>query len=634
MINPQSRQTSTIFDFVQIIQFQIVYVTIYREIMMERLNEVLPHVQASEVRLSYVEELFPDLKDHPYIVLHKNVPGIPQSAGYKENREKNFAKHDVSGSPLEYSFGSCKFDDTVIITRNSWRKEEESYLPLSINDACNALNIYLEYSEDNTLPVLALCDGKDSKQSRLIGSIIRDNCFITLRAVSIGIIPQARSKYHEIVQEHLKRSGAQEHDIKMSMLNNFDLFGVKQERIDWDKVARSDFEGNIGIEIHSNNLVLNPRLSKNILIVQANAGWKDSPLKEQRSQLLLLTHYLLIIDEYKKNIALQNSIKFITPYLEEHNVIVEKLNFLLNGDVSFQKSNNNNIKEIDRKKQSVKIDAKLSERVQNMSSRYDMDFTDHLWEILIATSEYPQMISYIEMILREIFEHRFIPQANDTNSTRIIKLASDMRGHEITSFISRLLLGSAPLELVVDAGFEKLARDYLYILRGARLVDLYDVRQKLANVSSGTFSTENYRKKLLTLAQIHISLECMLLIETHLECSVESLQSMFVHAYKEFLSELSSPLRHHAELCGRVYTLTVPLSGAIADELNILKTNPTVWRATLSSQSAASTLSTTTYYSKMPIFPTNIYPIDDKNAQEEMVHGISATSSAAKYKKL
>ncbi|EFN78936.1 hypothetical protein EAI_12208 [Harpegnathos saltator] len=534
--------------------------------MMERLNEVLPHVQASEVRLSYVEELFPDLKDHPYIVLHKNVPGIPQSA-----------EHDVSGSPLEYSFGSCKFDDTVIITRNSWRKEEESYLPLSINDACNALNIYLEYSEDNTLPVLALCDGKDSKQSRLIGSIIRDNCFITLRAVSIGIIPQARSKYHEIVQEHLKRSGAQEHDIKMSMLNNFDLFGVKQERIDWDKVARSDFEGNIGIEIHSNNLVLNPRLSKNILIVQANAGWKDSPLKEQRSQLLLLTHYLLIIDEYKKNIALQNSIKFITPYLEEHNVIVEKLNFLLNGDVSFQKSNNNNIKEIDRKKQSVKIDAKLSERVQNMSSRYDMDFTDHLWEILI---------------------------------------------------------GSAPLELVVDAGFEKLARDYLYILRGARLVDLYDVRQKLANVSSGTFSTENYRKKLLTLAQIHISLECMLLIETHLECSVESLQSMFVHAYKEFLSELSSPLRHHAELCGRVYTLTVPLSGAIADELNILKTNPTVWRATLSSQSAASTLSTTTYYSKMPIFPTNIYPIDDKNAQEEMVHGISATSSAAKYKKL
>lgn len=68
-----------------------------------------------------------------------------------------------------------------------------------------------------------------------------------------------------------------------------------------------------------------------------------------------------------------------------------------------------------------------------------------------------------------------------------------MRGQEITSFISRLLLGSAPLELVVDVGFEKLARDYLYILRGARLVDLYDIRQKLADVSSGTFSTKNYK---------------------------------------------------------------------------------------------------------------------------------------------
>lgn len=63
--------------------------------------------------------------------------------------------------------------------------------------------------------MLALCDGKDSKQSRLIGSIVQDNWFTTLEANSIGVTPQAtvRSKCHRIVQEHLKRSGAQEHNV-------------------------------------------------------------------------------------------------------------------------------------------------------------------------------------------------------------------------------------------------------------------------------------------------------------------------------------------------------------------------------------------------------------------------------------
>lgn len=52
----------------------------------------------------------------------------------------------------------------------------------------------------------------------------------------------------------------------MSVLNTFDLFGIKEERIDWNKTASIDFEGSMNIEIHSNSLVSNPRLSKNILV--------------------------------------------------------------------------------------------------------------------------------------------------------------------------------------------------------------------------------------------------------------------------------------------------------------------------------------------------------------------------------
>ncbi|EFN68929.1 hypothetical protein EAG_03506 [Camponotus floridanus] len=216
---------------------------------------------------------------------------------------------------------------------------------------------------------------------------------------------------------------------------------------------------------------------------------------------------------------------------------------------------------------------------------------------------------------------------NDTNSTRFIKHISNL-SQDTTSY---LLTGSVPLELVVDMGFEKLRRDYLYILRGARFVDLHDVRQKLVNMSSGIFNMENYRKRLVTLAQIHLCLECMLLIERHLECSVESLQSLFAYAYKEFVSA-QSPLQNYTELCNRIFTLTMPLPKKLVNDLN--KMNFSVCRTSISSESAALMLTTTNYYSKMPIFPTDIYPIDNANTLEEIIYGISATSSSTKYKKL
>ncbi|KAH0947663.1 hypothetical protein HN011_011691 [Eciton burchellii] len=598
---------------------------------MERLKDILqPHVQASEIKLSYVNELFPDLKDKPYIVLHKNVQ-LSDYGNKDKSFEETFTRYDVSGSPLEYSFGIYEFDNTLVVTKPNWRKEEELYLPLSRTDACNALNSCLEYL-DNTVPILALCDGKDSKQSRFIGAIVSEDWFTTFEAISIGIttVDIAKNECHKLVPEHLKRTRTQEHNLKIFMLGTFDLFGTKQEIIDWDKTAMNDFKGNISIEMHSNNLTLDPRLSKNLLTVQVNAAWKDSPLKEIRSQLLLLSQYLSIIDECNKNIGMQNPIEFTTPYLEEDNTIIEKLSLLLNGEYSFVKSVNNDVQKIDYiNEENTEINVKLLEFMRNVSLRQDIDFTDLLWEILIKTSKYPQMISYIETVLKEIIEHKALPQINDTNSTRFVKCISYLHHQET---ISHLLAGSVPLELVIDMGFEKLIRDYFYILRGVRFVNLHDIRQKLVDLSSGIFNTENYRRKLITLAQIHLCLECMLLIETHLKCPIENLQSLFALVCKQFVS-IQSPLQHYTELCNQIFTFTTTLSNTGANKLN--KMNPSMWKAFLSSHSALSMLTTTAYYSKMPIFPTNIYPTDgDANVGKETVYGISATSSSIKSKKM
>lgn len=72
----------------------------------------------------------------------------------------------------------------------------------------------LEY-HDNTLPILALCDGQDAKQSRLLGAIVSENWFTTLEAVSIGMTTMIAKEDNcrRILQEHLEQSFAREHDV-------------------------------------------------------------------------------------------------------------------------------------------------------------------------------------------------------------------------------------------------------------------------------------------------------------------------------------------------------------------------------------------------------------------------------------
>jgi hypothetical protein len=65
------------------------------------------------------------------------------------------------------------------------------------------------------VPILALCDGKDSKQSRFIGAIVSEDWFTTFEAISIGIttVDIAKNECHKLVPEHLKRTRTQEHNV-------------------------------------------------------------------------------------------------------------------------------------------------------------------------------------------------------------------------------------------------------------------------------------------------------------------------------------------------------------------------------------------------------------------------------------
>ncbi|XP_076379095.1 protein zwilch homolog isoform X1 [Megalopta genalis] len=608
----------------------------------EVLRKVLdPSIKISKLCLSYVTRLFPEYKDSPCIILYKQRPtdNVNICSEYISDDYTNVSEFDVTGSPLKYSFEDVNFEDSIILVKQNWLKEEEKYLPLSRSEACGALNACIELITYAFPPIFALCNGNDNKRARLLGTNIQKEWFTTIEVCSDGIetFETIKESSSTFLEQHLKLSHVQEQNVVISVFNSFDLFGRKEELIDWKKNAKSKFENSISVEVYTSNLSLNSftRASKNILVAQVVTGSNDSPLKELWTQLLLLNQYLNIVEDFKKKtnssynpLPLEFPENFTSPYAEDHDTIMNNINLLLNGDHSFRVSENNRAQETNFvPEENLENTIKIQDYLQNLPFRYNLDLTDILWDLLIKNSNCFEMTKCIHTVLKEVAESEYFAQVNLTNSTRFSEAINNLSQHNI---ISHLLSGSLPLEYVIDMGFEKLCRDYIYILMNSRFGDLHDIQEILGNVSCDEFIIDKYRKKLVCLAQIHVCLEFMILFQDHLLCSADDLRSLFLCAFKEYVCAKSPIQNVHNLDENSIYTLSTLLPVSTINNLN--KEIPTTRRISLSSQCKLSKLTTIRYYSQMPIFPTSECSLDDSSVIQESFYVTSAICSSTKFK--
>ncbi|XP_043529709.1 protein zwilch homolog isoform X1 [Frieseomelitta varia] len=598
-------------------------------------NNLAPSVKIDNISLSYVNRIFPKFKNTPYFILYKKASESINDCTKRTDNDET-SQLDLTGSPLKYSFkGEDDFEDSTILVKQNWYEGEEKYLPLSRTEACIALNVCIDFINDSFPPIFALCDSKDHKRSKLLGAIIEGEWFTTIEACTVDneTYETVKNCSSEIFQEHLQLSRACEQDIIVSAFNIFDLFGTKEEIIVKDKNI-SNFEGSLSVEVDTCSLSSTPtRTSKNIIIAQIATNSNNSPLKELWKQLLLLNQYLNIVENYTKNEDSYNSVPlkfphdFINPYEEEFVTILNNLNLLLSGDHSFRNTSDTKKHKTNfSNEENTENDMKIHQCIESLSFRYNLDFTDFLWELLIKNSNYFEMTKCIHTVLEEIIINDCLPQVNFTNSTKFAKIITNPHQQKI---ISHLLSGSLPLEYVIDMGFEKLCKDYISILANIKFGELHDVQQKLKNASYNEFTVNTYRKKLLYLVQIHVCLEFILLIQNNLGCSNDDLRTLFCCAFKQYVSE-KSPIQNCCDLHkNKIYTLTLPLPISAINHLNEI---PSVRRISLSSQSKLTKLTTIKYYSQLSIFPTNIYPLDDASIISEGYHVINAICSSNKFK--
>ncbi|KAK9307901.1 hypothetical protein QLX08_001957 [Tetragonisca angustula] len=596
-------------------------------------NNLASSIKIDNISLSYVNRIFPEFKNTSYFILYKEASESINDCTKRTDNETS--QLDLTGSPLKYSFkGEDDFEDSTILVKQNWYEGEEKYLPLSRTEACIALNVCIDFINDSFPPIFALCDSKDHKRSKLLGAIIEGEWFTTIEACTVDneTYETVKSCSSKIFQEHLQLSRACEQNIIVSAFNIFDLFGTKEEIIVKDK---NNFEGSLSVEVDTCSLSSIPtRTSKNILIAQIATNSNNSPLKELWKQLLLLNQYLNIVENYTKNedshynsVPLKFPHDFINPYEEEFVTILSNLNLLLNGDHSFRNTSDTKKRKTNfSNEENTQNDVKIRQCIESLSFRYNLDFTDFLWELLIKNSNYFEMIKCIHTVLEEIIINDCLPQVNFTNSTKFAKIITNPHQQKI---ISHLLSGSLPLEYVIDMGFEKLCKDYISILANIKFGELHDVQQKLKIASYNEFTINTYRKRLLYLVQIHICLEFILVIQNNLECSNDDLRTLFCCAFKQYVGE-KSPIQSCCDLHqNKIYTLTLPLPISAINHLNEI---PSVRRISLSSQSKLTKLTTIKYYSQLPIFPTNIYPLDDTSIISEGYHVINAICSSNKFK--
>lgn len=69
------------------------------------------------------------------------------------------------------------------------------------------------------------------------------------------------------------------------------------------------------------------------------------------------------------------------------------------------------------------------------------------------------------------------------------------------------------------------------------------------------------------MAQIHVCLEFMLLLQNNLQCSADDLRSLFMYVSKQYLCE-KSPIQNCNDLKqNMIYNLTTPLPAAVVNSL-------------------------------------------------------------------
>nr|XP_040236699.2 protein zwilch [Anopheles coluzzii] len=542
------------------------------------------------------------------------------------------ASLDLTGSPLrDVSFEqfeemnlSKEYHESSV--QNLWTIDEETYAPLSTEKARSLLQAFISLEcRIGRGSIWVLCCGTDSEQKVLlqlaVNAASNNQRHFTRGVVRFsGVKPSNSITLGQLIDIHLQRAGeGMKFSPKIQIQQWCKLHAQITLRLSWNAMG----EGST-FAIERNARV---RLSQEFP-VNNGAFSRSSPAEyfwQQLQRLAMMRERIMDIRANRESGYARNDVCGEAEMDLEY--IKQKVNNILSSFLEVEPVTYNSSTIIDM--------------VSLVQKRKLTDVMERLYDALTLCSSYEDLKAAIDYIFH-LSTHSNIVNV-PTNGTRFSQLILAMIQDRLAI---PLLTGSEPYELLLECGFSKLMNDYRTIFTEAGIYELEfeklfqpqvtntrksryatgngpqldthhgapskrsatqlfqsaagDERVREKSILLSNFDEDEVKLRLNRLAQVHLLLEHLLLLE-----SAVNVPSIYGRVCELYLGR--APYSY-----GEVYNRRTDLLEFELDEFMLLRKAdhvlPCARRVTMSSANMLQKLETVFYQNVKPILPGRFYP--------------------------
>ncbi|XP_055536065.1 protein zwilch [Wyeomyia smithii] len=534
---------------------------------------------------------------------------------------------DLTGSPLK---DDVKLDDlnlsdepgAVIYLENPWLDKEECYVPIPVEKATAIFQEVLNSDYSGSGQLWALCDARDMDQTMLLQIVLKRGARNFIRGVVrlLGCFADDTLSMVRFQKVHETRTRA---GSEKKLETNIEL---------WYKI-----QSHISVKLYWTNYSEQPSFCIN----KKADIWLQQTIRIDDTQSVAeyfwsQLHLLETIKEKIIQIRSEGRLNLENDTFAgalDIDLIKEKVHKILT-EFCMMESTDYKLVQI----------GSVVERVKNRTAA---DVTDRLWSVLKYCSGYDDLREVLTFIFKAASKSNLanIP-SNNNRLAQLIKSIAQGR------LAIPMLSGAEPLELLLEIGLEKIFNDYQIIFHESKICNLdlakvgkttatnggqsasrassirksmYDAvkpseaksaHSRKTTLLSGTGSTEQdddddgairnsyfnaneATLKIGKLAQVHLLLEHLLSIETHLK-----LTNIYSHVAEEYFAR---PAVSFEDIRSRkTDRLEIPIMDNKIIEL-VENATPYIRKVKMTSKCKFRTVQSTFYQSTEPIFPTHLY---------------------------
>ncbi|XP_055637717.1 protein zwilch [Toxorhynchites rutilus septentrionalis] len=529
---------------------------------------------------------------------------------------------DLTGSPLK---DDVKLEDLNMSTdqnglvcfENPWLEREECYAPIPVEKARPILQEVLNSGAAGSGHLWALCDGKDMDQTLLLQVEINTmNKFVRGVVKLLGYFPEEQLTMVKLQRIHDTRAPGFTKELETSIELWYKIQSHISVKLRW--ITNSEHPSFL---INKKaDIVLRQAIQVNDTQSVAEYFWSQLHLLD-----IIKDRILQVRSEGKTNLEDE----WFAGTLDV-DLIEEKVHKILT-EFCVVESTEYKLAQI----------GSIVERVKNRSAA---DVTDRLWSVLKYCSCYDDLKDVLTFIFKAASRSYLanIP-SNNNRLAQLIKSIAQGR------LAIPILTGAEPLELLLEIGLEKIFKDYQIIFHESKICNLdlanvgktTNVRHDSMKVSRASsirksmyeavpssqsrktallsnpgdtkqldddddgairnsyFNEDEANMRIAKLAQIHMLLEHLLSIETHLK-----LTSIYPQVAEEYFAR---PTVCFEEMRSRkTDRLEIPILNNKIIEL-VENSSPYIRRVGMASKSKFRTVQSVFYQSTDPILPTNLF---------------------------